>query len=77
MITCEDFFAEFGDYLENQVSPEGPQAPPGASVPVPHLPCAVRLQLQDCKDRVREWFVRVTQECLDRIIRHDAAENRP
>ena len=22
MITCEEFFAEFGDYLENQVSPE-------------------------------------------------------
>ena len=22
MITCEDFFAEFADYLENQVSPE-------------------------------------------------------
>ena len=22
MITCEEFFAEFGDYLENHVSPE-------------------------------------------------------
>jgi hypothetical protein len=22
MITCEEFFAEFADYLENQVSPE-------------------------------------------------------
>jgi hypothetical protein len=22
MITCDEFFAEFGDYLENQVSPE-------------------------------------------------------
>jgi dihydroneopterin aldolase len=22
MITCEEFFVEFGDYLENQVSPE-------------------------------------------------------
>ena len=22
MITCEEFFAEFGDYLEDQVSPE-------------------------------------------------------
>jgi hypothetical protein len=22
MITCEEFFAEFGDYFENQVSPE-------------------------------------------------------
>ncbi len=22
MITCEEFLAEFGDYLENQVSPE-------------------------------------------------------
>ena len=22
MITCEDFFAEMGDYLEDQVSPE-------------------------------------------------------
>ena len=22
MITCEEFFAEFGDYLEEQVSPE-------------------------------------------------------
>ena len=22
MITCEEFFAEFGDYLENRVSPE-------------------------------------------------------
>ena len=22
MITCEEFFAEFGDYLENQMSPE-------------------------------------------------------
>jgi len=22
MITCEDFFAEFADYLENEVSPE-------------------------------------------------------
>jgi hypothetical protein len=22
MITCEEFFLEFGDYLENQVSPE-------------------------------------------------------
>ena len=22
MITCEDFFVEFGDYLENRVSPE-------------------------------------------------------
>jgi hypothetical protein len=22
MITCEDFFAEFGDYLENRVSPQ-------------------------------------------------------
>jgi len=22
MITCEDFFTEFADYLENQVSPE-------------------------------------------------------
>ena len=22
MITCEEFFSEFGDYLENQVSPE-------------------------------------------------------
>lgn len=22
MITCEEFFTEFGDYLENQVSPE-------------------------------------------------------
>ena len=28
------------------------------------LPCAVRLQLQDCKDRDREWFVRVTAERL-------------
>ncbi len=22
MMTCEEFFAEFGDYLENRVSPE-------------------------------------------------------
>ena len=22
MITCDDFFAEFGDYIENRVSPE-------------------------------------------------------
>lgn len=22
MITCDEFFAEFGDYIENQVSPE-------------------------------------------------------
>ena len=22
MITCDEFFAEFGDYLENQISPE-------------------------------------------------------
>ena len=22
MITCEEFFAEFADYLENQISPE-------------------------------------------------------
>jgi hypothetical protein len=22
MITCDEFFAEFGDYLENQLSPE-------------------------------------------------------
>ena len=26
MITCEEFFAEFSDYMENQVSPEVRQA---------------------------------------------------
>ena len=25
MITCDEFFAEFGDYLENRVPPEVPQ----------------------------------------------------
>jgi hypothetical protein len=25
MITCEEFFAEFADYMENQVSPEARQ----------------------------------------------------
>ena len=54
MITCEEFFAEFGDYLENQVSPEVRQGTRTASVPVPRVPCAVRLQPQDCKDRDRK-----------------------
>ena len=59
MITCEEFFAEFADYLENQVSPEIRQELESASVPVPRLPSAVRFQPQDCKDRDRKWFLRI------------------
>jgi hypothetical protein len=36
MITCEEFFAEFADYLENQVSPEvrQEQLPQSVSDPI-------------------------------------------
>ena len=44
MITCEEFLAEFGDYLENQVSPEDPSRTRVASLPVPRVPGAVRFQ---------------------------------
>ena len=79
MITCEEFLAEFGDYLENQVSPEIRQGARVASLPVPRVPGAVRFQPQDYKDRDRKWFLRVAAKRLrpNHRTRHDKAADRP
>ena len=51
MITCDEFFAEFGDYLENRVPPEVRQGARVAPLSVPSLPRAVRFHSENCKDR--------------------------
>jgi hypothetical protein len=54
MITCEEFFAEFTDYLGESSLARGSSRTRIASVPVPHVPGPVRFQPQDCEDRDRK-----------------------
>jgi hypothetical protein len=42
VIACDEFFAEFGDYLENRATP----------LPVPPLPWALRFHRQDGEDLI-------------------------
>ena len=51
MITCEEFFAEFADYMEDQVSPEIRKELESALVPMPRLPSTLRYQPQDRQNR--------------------------